>query len=641
MKRILLSFILICLYFFSYSQETGRIWTSNKTPKAGDVEEYFYKPPKGLLLPDSLEALIMYETTPYSNSNFVELKKNENEYRFSFRAKDSVAVLLIVILDARMKLSDFSPLVLPKKKVIDNNNGQGFVVHLFNEDGKPFADDAIQMAVLLPRWVYYTDMKDPDNSSLLTLYEAAYQKHPELKKQDSYTDYLSFLYKVKKENAKPVLVNYAAEKIKNGVFETDLLNARKIYFILKTAEEQQKAEELILQKYPAGELAKEKYWQKQYNRNNKEKETEESVLKDLNEYISQFNDSSKKDYFYQKIISLKFDNADWVGGLKYEELINEKSSNAYVNNRYALKLADPALNKPGDNLEVAKLLSGAALAYIKEYEVQSAEKEGSADLVKYFTNNYFNTYAIILYKLQQYDSAFYYQDAVYKLGDILSATGMERYAVYSEKVKGLEYTRNLLEHQLLNGANTPLMLAHLQAIYKKLDLPEDQLKVLQSRNKILAANKNASLVKKIMGATQAPAFTLKNLKGESVSLAALKNKVVVLDFWATWCAPCKASFPEMNKLVNKYKDDEEVVFLFIDVWESMEPGKLKETVTDYMTENKYDFNVLFDEKKKIASDYKLISIPTKLIIDKNGEIVFIGNELNHDTDISQIIDAFK
>jgi len=124
----------------------------------------------------------------------------------------------------------------------------------------------------------------------------------------------------------------------------------------------------------------------------------------------------------------------------------------------------------------------------------------------------------------------------------------------------------------------------------------------------------------------APLFTLQDMNGKMVSLADCKGKVVVLDFWATWCGPCKASFPGMQQAVNKYKDTQDVVFLFIDTREKME--NYKQFVTDFITNNHYTFKVLYDEmsfdgtKSKLYQDYKLAGIPTKFVIDKSGIVRF-------------------
>lgn len=145
----------------------------------------------------------------------------------------------------------------------------------------------------------------------------------------------------------------------------------------------------------------------------------------------------------------------------------------------------------------------------------------------------------------------------------------------------------------------------------------------------------ASLDKEIKDATiakykgemikkEAPEFSLLNMAGETVNLSDLKGKVVVLDFWATWCGPCKISFPGMQAAVNKYKDDEEVEFLFIDTWQREE--NYKEVVEQFITENKYTFHVLFDEmndrEKSITTAYGVRGIPHKVVIDKEGFIRF-------------------
>jgi thiol-disulfide isomerase/thioredoxin len=134
------------------------------------------------------------------------------------------------------------------------------------------------------------------------------------------------------------------------------------------------------------------------------------------------------------------------------------------------------------------------------------------------------------------------------------------------------------------------------------------------------------LEKKMMNES-APLFRLVNLQKKEVNLEELKGKVVVVDFWATWCGPCIASFPGMQKAVNKYRDNPNVVFLFIDTWETDKDRE--KLVVDFIKSKNYSFNVLYDTPLKdnqaqfeVVSNYKVEGIPTKFIIGPDGNIRF-------------------
>ena len=124
-------------------------------------------------------------------------------------------------------------------------------------------------------------------------------------------------------------------------------------------------------------------------------------------------------------------------------------------------------------------------------------------------------------------------------------------------------------------------------------------------------------------------FAMEDLDGKKVDLSKMKGKIIVLDFWATWCAPCKASLPGMQMAVNKYKNDPNVVFFFISTMETA--ADFKEQIRKFMKEHNYTLKVLCDNvnpktKKQSAvydtycKAFKFSGIPHKMIIDGNGKL---------------------
>jgi len=115
-------------------------------------------------------------------------------------------------------------------------------------------------------------------------------------------------------------------------------------------------------------------------------------------------------------------------------------------------------------------------------------------------------------------------------------------------------------------------------------------------------------------------FTLKKLDGGTVTLSALRGKVVVLDFWATWCGPCQASFPFLQKVYEKYKDNPDVVILAMDTWERVKADAREGVVRKFIENHGYTFPVVFDDNE--VEKYGVEGIPTKFLIDKKGMIQF-------------------
>lgn len=110
-------------------------------------------------------------------------------------------------------------------------------------------------------------------------------------------------------------------------------------------------------------------------------------------------------------------------------------------------------------------------------------------------------------------------------------------------------------------------------------------------------------------------FTLPDINGKKVSFSEFKGMVVVLNFWATWCGPCRAEMPSLNNLYNEYKDKGFVV-LAVSVDTSEKPVK------SFAREHKLAFPILMDKDKAVSFDeYTVLGLPTTFLIDKNGVVI--------------------
>ena len=115
--------------------------------------------------------------------------------------------------------------------------------------------------------------------------------------------------------------------------------------------------------------------------------------------------------------------------------------------------------------------------------------------------------------------------------------------------------------------------------------------------------------------------------GERASLASASGKVVLVDFWATWCVPCRASFPKYQALAEKY-EGKVVVY---GISEDDEP----DDIGGFVKETGVKFPVAWDSKKSVASGYKPETMPTLFIVDPNGLVRFVHTGF-HDGDEADV-----
>ena len=108
-------------------------------------------------------------------------------------------------------------------------------------------------------------------------------------------------------------------------------------------------------------------------------------------------------------------------------------------------------------------------------------------------------------------------------------------------------------------------------------------------------------------------YSAESVRAEVLDLSAYKGKVVYLDFWASWCVPCRLSFPWMNRMQDTL-GHEGLVVIGVNVDHDRAPAN------EFLQANPTGFRIIFDPRGSIASEYKLKDMPTSVLIGRDGKI---------------------
>jgi thiol-disulfide isomerase/thioredoxin len=112
-------------------------------------------------------------------------------------------------------------------------------------------------------------------------------------------------------------------------------------------------------------------------------------------------------------------------------------------------------------------------------------------------------------------------------------------------------------------------------------------------------------------------FALMDLQGNAIHSSTLKHKILVLDFWSTWCGACLQSFPDFQSVYEKYRVNPNVVFVAVNMGRD---GDTPEKVREFMNEYRYTFPVAYDEGARLSARFEVKYLPTLLIVDQAGII---------------------
>jgi peroxiredoxin len=505
---------------------------------------------------------------------------------------------------------------------VDNNNGKGYVYQVY-KDKKPLEGAYASEAFFYSggAGAYFAKIK-PDVNSAVELYKKEFALNPASKK-----DYeAGYYYTIARNPDYKADVNEKINALKKSDKEDDLMLATGLLRVTKNTKSMDSLNIVIRTKFPDGVFVKNEATSDFY----KEKDL---VKKDslYQVYVKKYPESTTEkttihDNFRAQLASAYLAKGDMDNYHKYEKQLKNKSNLAIGLNNTAYEWA-----KKGEHLEDAEKLSKQSLDILStDMMAPPAQSFNSPKQMKKnyeFTYGlYADTYAFILFKEGKFAQALKYEQQVVDHSTVVDPEVNEHYVLILDALGQSAKAKEVAENTIKAGKGTAAMKEVLKKGYIKSKGSDNGFDHYIASLEGAAKEKAKADLAKTMINQPAPVFALKDLDGKTVSLADLKGKVVIIDFWATWCGPCKASFPGMQMAVNKYKDDPNVKFLFVDTWEH--DNNYLDGVKKFIADNKYTFHVLIDEKNtegrqaKIVSAYNVDGIPTKFIIDKSGNIRF-------------------
>ena len=587
--KILIIFPLNILFFISYC--FGSIIISKENPSRGDEIRVRYIGP--LAEENTKLYCIFYYSDLNSKVKTLGVEMVLNEINTSLIIPDSAVYFTFFAVN---------------RSKIDNNNGQGFGFHVY-QNSKPIKYSYLSKGYF-NKFNNYIFKGEVNNVKAAKYIEKEWELYPEMKKE-CLPYYLELLLQIpeRKKEALEVLKEKMDYGIVNRVPERDIRKFSDLYYSNNRIG-LDSIKNILINLYPKGIT---------YSETQISKIDEDNILT-----IEEINQVLYGDYVLT--INQKFN----LLKLKLLLLLFQNNSDEYEETLiYAKKeLGISTFYEPlgGNFNEYANnYLKGKRFELAHRFSKQSLRFYSYSDTLSVFYGNILDTYASALYGIGDLNGAINYQRKAVELMNLQDQNANQRFIeyLYSDK----NYSEIIEKGKEIIASNTSTLV--LDSLYsfalKSLNKTDPNYEFLKEAN--LQKDKQDILAELIN--QKASNFALKDLNGETVQLKDFSGKILIIDFWATWCKPCLASFPAMKK-AQKELENTNVKFVFINTFENQidsDNSALTEKIIQLSKKKNFtEFDILLDkEDPKIGSyqtstDYNVKEIPVKFIIDQGGNL---------------------
>lgn len=622
LKTALIILLTLIIFYGCGPKFEGTFSISPEKPKPGEEITVMYDP-AGTPLEgkDNVDLIAYLYNTDLEDAVGIEMQKEGKGFIGKF-------ISLPSSFGAAVKFVDRDNYELE-----DNNNKEGYLINLFEDKGNTVAGSKAGLAVGYYFWAPAAGM-NRDGEKSLQLFNEAFTENPEIK-IDFLESYFNLLLRIKPDEANTIIQSELTNlEQQQELTETETGLLAKWYTRVNNIEKSENYKSKIYEQFPTGKYAQEFEFDK-FNK----AQTGKDKLAVMTEFKDKFPDSKMLSNMYNGIL------------LTYRQEGNFEDAYSFIKNNpnqihpfYFQRTVSSMINTDADK-QLTKAFAEEGVKQASRFYNEPYLEKSPGETEKEWDKN--RAYYLGL-------NEFRYGQLIYETGSIPEAIDILENAIENtSKLYGdqdlLDYYGKVLveagEHQkaldkisqfISEGNSSASLEDKLKQAYIAVNGSDSGYE--EYLGKFLSEAETemlAELKTKIIN-EPAPQFTLTDLDGNEVSLSDYKGKIVLIDFWATWCAPCLQSFPGLKTAVEKYKNDNSVEFLFVNAWESVD--NKEENARKFIEANNYPFHVLLDLNNEVITQFKVEGIPTKFIIDAEQNIRFksVGFSGNLDQMVKEI-----
>jgi thiol-disulfide isomerase/thioredoxin/tetratricopeptide (TPR) repeat protein len=598
------------LFFFigcsSQKEFNGKLSFYPENPAPGDeITVTYISDSTSLAGAETIKMVVHLYSNELDSTFGVDMQKERNSWKANFRSSDN----------------HFGALVIFKAdEKVDNNNKNGYFINFYKGTNEPIPGSLAGSAVAVSSWGAFYAGLERNRERALELFQEEFKNNPGLERE-FISPYLLNLVTLYPEKSDSIYQSLAEKTEKHSDLNEKEINLLITFYGMTKFYDQDKVDSylnMMKEKFPTGDYLQNDFMNKLRTESDPEKRA-----KMADEFTAKFPENNFKTLPFDLAVNGFRDAKDFKGAYEYLKANIQKVSPMrfyYLVSKMLEEKSDfeTALKVSDLGVEQNRKYLNEKILVREKYETEhdAVEMKKAALAYSLFAKGK------VMRELKNYVEALNSFEEMADISNRKNSEMNEAYATSLVENEKYEDAMKEIEDFLRAGKHTPPMKEMLKTAYVNTKGSEEGFSVYISEFESLAKDILIEKLKEEMISRPAPQFSLTDLIGNTVSLSEFKGKTVMIDFWATWCGPCIASFPGLQQTVNKYADDKDVKFLFINSWERVE--NKKQNAADFMKKNNYTFHVLMDEDNKVITDFKVSGIPTKFIIDKDQNIRFIS-----------------